>query len=98
MKVAGGVGVCGSSSRDRRFADSAWTQNPLLRRVVQAAGTTVEGLVRDVPMDWKDAEWITFAASNLVAAAAPSNNPLLSPVAWKAVIDSGGGSIVTGTR
>jgi polyhydroxyalkanoate synthase len=100
-RIAVGTSDVAPSSRDRRFTDPAWTQNPLLRRVVQAylaTGTTFEGLVQDVPMDWKDAERITFAASNLVNAAAPSNNPLLSPVAWKAVIDTGGGNIVTGTR
>jgi polyhydroxyalkanoate synthase len=73
----------------------------LLRRVVQAylaTSTTVEGLVQDVPMEWRDRERVTFLASNLVAAVAPSNNPLFSPVAWKAAIDTGGGSIVSGLR
>jgi polyhydroxyalkanoate synthase len=50
------------------------------------------------PLDWRDAERIRFAAANLVEALAPSNNALLSPVAWKAAIDTGGGSVVSGTR
>ena len=39
-----------------------------------------------------------FVLSNLIDAAAPSNNPLLSPAAWKAVIDTGGLSAVRGLR
>src|SRR5580693_7713635 len=34
----------------------------------------------------------------MVDALAPSNSPLLSPEAWKAAIDSGGASLVTGTK
>src|SRR6185437_16986964 len=34
----------------------------------------------------------------LIDAVAPSNNPLISPVAWKAAIDSGGLSVVRGLR
>ena len=39
-----------------------------------------------------------FALDNVVAALAPSNNPLVSPAAWKAFIDTGGGSAVAGLR
>ncbi len=100
-RVAVGGSEVAPSTRDRRFADPAWTSNPLLRRVVQAylaASGTVEGLVRDVPLEWKDAERIRFVASNIVEALSPSNNPLVSPVAWKAVIDSGGANMITGPR
>jgi polyhydroxyalkanoate synthase subunit PhaC len=89
------------SSRDKRFTDPAWTQNPLLRRVVQAylaTGNAVEGLVEDAPLEWRDAERLNFAVSNLIEALSPSNNPLISPVAWKAFIDSAGGNIFSGTR
>jgi polyhydroxyalkanoate synthase len=98
--------VIGSSDaapnpRDKRFADPAWTQNPLLRRVVQSylvLAKTVEELVEEVPLDWQDAERVRFAATNLVEALAPSNNPLLSPVGWKALIDTGGANVVNGAR
>ena len=36
--------------------------------------------------------------TNLIAASAPSNNPYLSPAAWKAAIDTGGLSLVRGMR
>ncbi|MFL6128466.1 MAG: PHA/PHB synthase family protein [Mycobacteriales bacterium] len=101
VRIAGGTSDVAPSSRDRRFADPAWTSNPLLRRVVQAylsASETVEGLAQDVPMEWKDAERIRFVTANVVEALSPSNNPLISPVAWKAFIDSGGTNVVTGPR
>ncbi len=100
-RVALGASDVAPSTRDKRFADPAWTGNPLLRRIVQAylaTGQTVEGLAQDVPMEWKDAERIKFVAANLVEALSPSNNPLISPVAWKAFIDSGGANVVTGSR
>src|ERR1700739_1801391 len=36
--------------------------------------------------------------TTLIAAAAPSNNPLLSPAGWKAFIDTGGVNVVRGLR
>src|SRR5690349_21910809 len=100
-RVVAGASAVAPSPRDRRFADPAWTQNPLLRRLVQAylaSGSTAEGLVEDVPLGWRDAERLRFAATNLVEAASPSNNPLLSPVGWKAAIDTAGGNAVVGAR
>ncbi len=47
-RIAVGTSDVAPSSRDRRFTDPAWTQNPVLRRVVQAylaTADTVEGLV-----------------------------------------------------
>jgi polyhydroxyalkanoate synthase subunit PhaC len=89
------------SPRDRRFTDPAWTSNPLLRRLVQAwlaAGQTAERLLTDADLEWRDAERMRFVVDNLVQALAPSNNPVSSPVFWKAVIDSGGGNVVRGAR
>ena len=100
-RIAGGSSGIAPGPRDRRFADPAWSGNALLRRVVQAylaAGAAATSLVDDVPLDWRDAERMRFAVANLVDALAPSNNPLLSPEAWKAAIDSGGASLVAGTR
>jgi polyhydroxyalkanoate synthase len=99
--VAAGRSAIAPARRDRRFADQAWTSNPVLSRTVQAylalAGTA-EMLVADAGLDWRDGERMRFVLSNLIDAAAPSNNPLISPVAWKAVIDSGGLSVLRGLR
>jgi polyhydroxyalkanoate synthase len=86
---------------DKRFVDPAWQQNPLLHRVMQAylAGAeTAEGLLADAQLDWRDNERMQFVIDNLVEGLAPSNNPLISPLGWKALIDTGGLSAVRGAR
>jgi len=99
--VAAGRSAIAPDRRDRRFADPAWTGNPVLARTVQAylaVAETVENLLADAELDWRDAERMRFVLSNLIDAAAPSNNPLISPAGWKAVIDSGGLSMLRGLR
>jgi polyhydroxyalkanoate synthase len=100
-KIALGSSEVAPSPRDRRFADPAWSGNPLLRRSVQAylaMSDAVDGLVQDVPMAWQDEERIRFVATNVVDALSPSNNPLLSPLGWKALIDTGGANLIAGPR
>ena len=99
--ITAGRSAIAPGQRDRRFADPAWAGNPLLVRVMQAylAGAgTAESLLADAQLDWRDNERMRFVLSNLIDAAAPSNNPLLSPVAWKAIIDTGGLAAVRGLR
>ena len=86
---------------DKRFSDPAWQQNPLLHRIMQAylAGSeTAEGLLADAGLDWRDKEKMQFVMDNFVEGLAPSNNPLISPLGWKALIDTGGLSAVRGVR
>jgi polyhydroxyalkanoate synthase subunit PhaC len=100
-RIAAGRSTVAADPRDRRFADPAWKDNPFLRRSVQAylaAATTAEELVAGAELGWRDDTRLKFLLANLVAAAAPSNNPLLSPVGWKAVIDTGGENTVRGLR
>jgi len=100
-RIAAGSSAVAPARRDRRFADPAWTQNPLLKRTVQTYLTlarTAENLLADAELDWRDDERLKFVLTNVIAASAPSNNPFLSPVAWKAAIDSGGLSLVRGFR
>ena len=98
--------VAGRSQRaparaDKRFTDPAWQQNPLLHRIMQAylaAAESVDGLVADADLDWRDGEKMGFVLDNLVEALAPSNSPLISPLGWKALIDTGGLSAVRGVK
>src|ERR1700752_2699082 len=86
---------------DKRFADPAWQQNPLLHRIMQAylAGSeTAEELLADANLDWRDKEKMQFVIDNFVEGLAPSNNPLISPLGWKALIDTGGLNAVRGVR
>ncbi len=99
--IAKGSSQVTPDRKDRRFTDPAWTQNPLLRRAVQAylAGSkAAQALLAGAELDWRDNERLRFLLDNLIAAAAPSNNPMLSPLAIKAVLDSGGASAVRGLR
>ena len=98
--AAGNSGIL-PQRRDRRFADPAWTSNPVLKRTVQtylALGRTAEDLLADAELDWRDNTRLKFLMTNLIAASAPSNNPFLSPDTWKAAIDSAGLSLVRGMR
>ncbi|MEB3983291.1 alpha/beta fold hydrolase [Mycobacterium sp. 663a-19] len=86
---------------DQRFGDSAWLNNPLLKRTMQAylaANETVDALFADARLDWRDAERLRFALDVVMEGISPSNNPLLSPLGWKAIIDTGGQSLVRGLR
>src|SRR3954471_13128852 len=99
-RVVAGKSEVAPHKKDRRFADPAWSGNPLLRRVMQAhiaTAQTAAKLVEDAGLDWQDDERIRFTLTNLVDALAPSNTPL-NPLLWKAVIDTGGKSAVRGVR
>ena len=98
-RVVAGTSTLVPSKRDRRFADPAWTENPLLRRAVQgylAAGRTAEQLVGDAALDWRDDQRVRFLTENLVEALSPSNVPLVNPASAKAAIDTAGVNLVRG--
>ena len=97
------TGTCdrAPAKSDKRFSDPAWAGNPLLKRSMQtylAATEIVDALLRDAELDGRDAERIRFVLDVVMEALAPSNNPLINPLAWKAVIDTGGMSVVRGVR
>jgi len=100
-RIAAGRSAVAAGPRDRRFADPAWTDNPVLRRIVQAYLATAgsaEELLAGAELGWRDDTRLRFLLANLIAAAAPSNNPLLSPVGWKALVETGGENAVRGLR
>jgi polyhydroxyalkanoate synthase len=84
---------------DRRFADPAWSQNWLFRRMMQgylALGDTAERLIDDAELDWAADHRVRFLAENLRDALAPTNFPLTNPTALKATIEQGGRNYVAG--
>ncbi|MGB8405659.1 MAG: alpha/beta fold hydrolase [Mycobacterium sp.] len=86
---------------DKRFSDPAWQQNPALHRIMQAylaTSDTAEKLFDDADLDWRDEARMRFVLDNIVEGLAPTNNPLISPLGWKALIDTGGLSAVRGLR
>ena len=87
--------------RDKRFADPAWTGNPVLHRLCQAylvTGSTLERVVDDADLDWRSEQQMRFIVQMVVDAMAPSNNPFLNPAALKAGLDTGGRSYANGLR
>ena len=86
---------------DKRFSDPAWQGNPFMKRSMQAylaANDTVAKLFGEADLDWRDAERMRFVLDVAMEGIAPSNNPVISPLGWKAVIDTGGLSVVRGVR
>jgi polyhydroxyalkanoate synthase subunit PhaC len=99
--VAAGRSHRAPGRADKRFTDPAWEQNPLLHRIMQgylAAAETADELLADADLDWRDHDKMRFVIDNLVEGLAPSNSPLISPLGWKALIDTGGQSAVRGVR
>jgi polyhydroxyalkanoate synthase len=98
------IGLCRSTlappPRDQRYADPAWSGNPLLRRSVQAhiaARGVASDLIADAELDGTDDESVRSALDTLADALAPSNTPL-NPVAWREALETGGASVVRGAR
>jgi polyhydroxyalkanoate synthase len=101
LHIARGSSQLAPDRKDRRFADPAWSRSPLLKRTVQAylaTGQAAQALLAGAGLDWRDDERLRFVLTNLIAATAPSNNPLLSPAALKTLIDTGGISALRGLR
>jgi poly[(R)-3-hydroxyalkanoate] polymerase subunit PhaC len=98
-RIGAGTSVLTAPKRDRRFTDPAWAGNPLLRRIVQAylaTGQTAGQLIGDAGLDWRDEQRVRFGVENLVEALSPSNVPLVNPASAKAIIDTGGRSLMRG--
>ncbi len=98
-RVVAGRSDLAPDRKDRGFADPAWSGNPLLHRVLQAylAGAgTLEQLLDDANLDWRNDRRLRFALDNVLAALAPSNSRVLNPSALKAGIDTGGRNYVRG--
>ncbi|GAB3053240.1 class II poly(R)-hydroxyalkanoic acid synthase [Intrasporangium mesophilum] len=100
-RILTGTSTVAPHRGDRRFTDVAWTENPLLKRLVQlylAGSHTAEQLVVEADLAPRDRERVRFFVENVAEAVAPSNVPLVNPVSTKAVIDTAGLSLVRGGR
>jgi polyhydroxyalkanoate synthase len=99
--IASGTSDRAPAKPDKRFSDPAWQNNPLTKRSMQAylaAAELVDSLFADAELDWRDAERIRFVLNVIMEGLAPSNNPLISPLGWKALVDTGGLNVVRGVR
>jgi hypothetical protein len=81
ISIAGGRSDVAPARGDKRFADSAWQGNPLLKRTMQAYLATndaVDQLFSDAKLDWRDAERIRFVLDVVTEGlSSPIRRPLL---------------------
>jgi polyhydroxyalkanoate synthase len=85
--------------KDNRFADSAWTENPLASFYARAYLLNAEFMNRladTVQADRKTKRRIKYAVSQFVDAASPSNYLALNPKAQKTLLETGGESLKAG--
>src|SRR5437867_1887659 len=76
---------------DKRFADSAWRDNPFYRMYLQgymAWGKALTGFVDRSALDARNKDRANFVVSLLTDALAPTNTLLGNPAALKKIIDS----------
>ena len=79
----------GSPPKAISASSTAWQESPLLKRTMQAylaAAETADTLFADADLDWRDSEKVRFALDNIIEGLAPTNNPLISPLGWKALV------------
>ncbi|HTE61812.1 MAG TPA: alpha/beta fold hydrolase [Solirubrobacteraceae bacterium] len=102
-KIAMGASDVTVPAEDKRFADPAWSENPLYRRWAQAYLVWADAMERvattpRVPADWRREARARLAAELITDAAAPTNLLLGNPAALKRAFDTGGASLVRGMR
>lgn len=103
LRIAAGRSQISAAKGDRRFSDPAWETNPLFHRLEQsylAAGASMGRLVDGIDGQVSDrlAETARFSANLLTSAASPTNFFLTNPAAIKKAFDTGGASVIRGTR
>jgi polyhydroxyalkanoate synthase len=104
VAIARGTDEHRPAPRDKRFADPAWSDNPVYRRLAQgylALGSQLGRLVDEYEVDaedWHDAERARFAVTLLTSALSPTNTLPGNPAALKRAFDTGGRSLARGLR
>jgi polyhydroxyalkanoate synthase len=100
-RVARGHSDIAPQKGDRRFADPAWAQSWLFRRVLQgylAVGETLDGLISDSDVDWRAERRARLVAGNVIDALAPTNFPWSNPEVIKETVTTGGENLIRGAR
>jgi polyhydroxyalkanoate synthase len=87
-------------SKDPRFADPAWRDHPLYRRLGQgylAFCDAADAIAGDTK-DWRKRERTKFLTDVLTSSLAPTNTLLGNPGALKRVFETGGMSVLAGAK
>ncbi len=87
--------------KDRRFADTAWQNNPFSKGLMQAYlswGESVTKMVEELDLPDKDAARARLITSIFIDTMSPSNNFFANPTAMKTLFETGGKSAVNGLQ
>ncbi len=89
--------------RDRRFSDPEWSQNPafdFIRRAWILQGEWLHSLIAAASDELDEATKIKaqFFTRQLIDAMAPTNLPASNPAALRALVETGGQSLLKGLR
>jgi polyhydroxyalkanoate synthase subunit PhaC len=98
-RIATGRSTLAPDDRDKRFADTAWQDNPAYRALAQsyfAWSRALIGLVDEASMGKRDSERARFVVSLFIDALAPTNALAGNPAALKKLLDTGGTSLLQG--
>src|SRR5262245_9177066 len=100
-QVVAGTSARAPAASDRRFADPAFRDSPIYRRLMQAYLAWREALlalVDEIDLDGKSRARGQFALSLFTEALAPTNTLLGNPAALKRAFETGGASLLRGLR
>jgi polyhydroxyalkanoate synthase len=101
LRRLGGEGVTAPSNGDKRFADTAWKENPLLATAVEdyfnRAKAAME-LVETSRLPEATKRKARFAMQLLCDALSPSNVPWMNPSVVKEAMNTGGASLLRGMQ
>jgi poly[(R)-3-hydroxyalkanoate] polymerase subunit PhaC len=98
-RIAAGRSRLVPAPGDRRFADPAWADNALFRRLLQsyvALCGSLDRCVDETKMDARSSERARFVVSLFEDAIAPTNFLASNPAALKKLVDSKGTSMLRG--
>jgi polyhydroxyalkanoate synthase len=93
------VPVAAPARGDRRFADAAWSDEPVYDYLKQAyllAARQLQEFVATAPVDDATRAQVDFASRQMMNALAPTNFPHTNPQVARRTIESGGLSLMTG--
>jgi polyhydroxyalkanoate synthase subunit PhaC len=85
--------------KDRRFRNSEWESNPMLRGLLQSyliGAEWLRSLANKGGIDQTDRKKITFFTDQFIDAIAPTNFPLVNPDVVKKATETGGQNFVRG--
>jgi polyhydroxyalkanoate synthase subunit PhaC len=101
LRIARGRSSVQADAKDWRFAEPAWRENPVYKRMGQtylSLSAGLDHLADAVEQSGRPPEKARFAVSIVSSAIAPTNTLLGNPAALKKTLDTGGMNLARGLR